>query len=135
MAIMKFPIRWTWSYTKVPTGSEIRDGSDPQDQCAKDDFDTLNQPPKQRIIRANRSLSAVVLGIIVTSGLAFVIFVSILAFKKAQQNKVAQESTLLCGNSSAEALSLACIWDQLTWAWLPPNCPHYANDEFVRAGN
>jgi hypothetical protein len=135
MAIIKFPSRWTWSYTKVPTDSEIRDSPDPQDECSKNDFDTLNEPSEQSMIRANQSLSTVVLGIIVTSGLALVIFVSVLASKKAHQNTVAQESTLLCGNSSAEALSLGCTWDQLTWAWLPPNCPHYANDEFVQAGN
>jgi len=40
-----------------------------------------------------------------------------------------------CGNSSAEAISLGCSWDQLTWSWLPPNCPHYANDEFLEAGD
>ncbi|KAF2636766.1 hypothetical protein P280DRAFT_384334, partial [Massarina eburnea CBS 473.64] len=38
-----------------------------------------------------------------------------------------------CGNSSAEALALGCSWDQLTWSWYPPNCPHYANDDFMAA--
>ena len=38
-----------------------------------------------------------------------------------------------CGNSSAEALSFGCSFDQLTWAWYPPHCPHYANKEFVQA--
>ncbi|OAP64503.1 hypothetical protein AYL99_00475 [Fonsecaea erecta] len=36
-----------------------------------------------------------------------------------------------CGNSSAEARALGCRFNQLTWAWLPPNCPMYANDQFV----
>lgn len=39
----------------------------------------------------------------------------------------------LCGNSSAEAISLGCSFDQLTWAWLPPNCSHFANGEFLSA--
>lgn len=37
----------------------------------------------------------------------------------------------LCGNSSEEARRLGCRFDQLTWSWLPPNCPSYANDEFM----
>ncbi|KAH7386597.1 hypothetical protein BKA64DRAFT_546491, partial [Cadophora sp. MPI-SDFR-AT-0126] len=38
-----------------------------------------------------------------------------------------------CGNSSAEARSLGCSFDQLMWAWYPPSCPHYANEKFVAA--
>ncbi|KAG4438528.1 hypothetical protein IFR05_006002 [Cadophora sp. M221] len=38
-----------------------------------------------------------------------------------------------CGNLSTEAQSLGCSFDQLMWAWYPPQCPHYANDEFVKA--
>jgi hypothetical protein len=38
-----------------------------------------------------------------------------------------------CGNSSAEAVSLGCTFDQLMWAWYPHHCSHYANDEFVKA--
>jgi len=37
----------------------------------------------------------------------------------------------LCGKSSAEAISLGCTFDQMTWSWYPPHCPHYANDEFI----
>lgn len=39
----------------------------------------------------------------------------------------------LCGNSSDEAAALGCTWDQLTWSWYPPTCPHYANQEFLAA--
>jgi len=39
----------------------------------------------------------------------------------------------LCGNSSAQAIARGCTFDQLTWSWYPPNCPHYGNDEFVKA--
>ncbi|KAG8622764.1 hypothetical protein KVT40_009275 [Elsinoe batatas] len=41
--------------------------------------------------------------------------------------------THFCGNTSAEAIAAGCTWDQLTWAWYPPHCPHYANEEFVAA--
>lgn len=36
-----------------------------------------------------------------------------------------------CGSSAAEARASGCTWDQLTWAWYPPNCLHYANEEFL----
>ena len=26
---------------------------------------------------------------------------------------------------------MGCHFDQLTWSWLPPNCPHYANDNYL----
>lgn len=35
-----------------------------------------------------------------------------------------------CGNSSAEARANGCTFDQLLWSWIPPNCPHYNNDDF-----
>ena len=38
-----------------------------------------------------------------------------------------------CGNSSVEALERNCSFDLLTWAWLPPQCPHYTNDLFLAA--
>lgn len=39
----------------------------------------------------------------------------------------------LCGDTAAEARAVGCTWDQLMWAWYPPNCPHYANDDFIAA--
>lgn len=39
----------------------------------------------------------------------------------------------LCGSSAAEARALGCRFNQLTWAWLPPNCPMYANSQFQEA--
>lgn len=39
----------------------------------------------------------------------------------------------VCGNSSREALNLGCSFDQLMWAWYPPECPHYANEEYLKA--
>lgn len=39
----------------------------------------------------------------------------------------------LCGSTAAEARAAGCTWDQLMWAWYPPNCPHYANEDFIAA--
>ena len=44
-------------------------------------------------------------------------------------------STNSCGKTETEAIALNCTFDQLTWSWYPPNCPHYANNEFLEAGN
>jgi hypothetical protein len=44
-------------------------------------------------------------------------------------------TTNFCGNSSAEASSRGCTFDQLTWSWLPPHCRHYANDLFLSAAD
>jgi hypothetical protein len=38
-----------------------------------------------------------------------------------------------CGNSSAQARELGCKFHQLTWSWLPPECPSYANELFMNA--
>jgi len=38
-----------------------------------------------------------------------------------------------CGNTAVEARAAGCTWDQLMWAWYPPHCPHYANEEFIAA--
>lgn len=44
-------------------------------------------------------------------------------------------NTSICGKTAAEARSAGCTWDQLMWAWYPPNCPHYTNDAFLSADN
>lgn len=41
----------------------------------------------------------------------------------------------LCGNSSAQARARGCRFHQLTWSWLPPGCPVYANEEFMEAAD
>ncbi|KAK9422660.1 hypothetical protein SUNI508_00523 [Seiridium unicorne] len=41
----------------------------------------------------------------------------------------------VCGNTAAEALSLGCTLDQMTWSWLSPSCPRYASSDFESAEN
>lgn len=52
-----------------------------------------------------------------------------------QQFSPAEPDSYPCGNSSAEALEAGCTFNQLLWAWLPPDCPDYANQEFIKAGD
>ncbi|KAM4063787.1 hypothetical protein HRG_006898 [Hirsutella rhossiliensis] len=56
-----------------------------------------------------------------------------LSMSKKESAEVATAS--LCGNSSREAVERGCSFDHLTWAWSPPGCPHYANDEFISVQN
>ncbi|KAI9745548.1 MAG: hypothetical protein M1818_001082 [Claussenomyces sp. TS43310] len=53
-------------------------------------------------------------------------------------NPIAEQATLLperlkCGNSVEEALSLGCVFDPLSIAWLPSYCPRDEANAFVEA--
>lgn len=50
---------------------------------------------------------------------------ALLSGKGAKTNATRQ-----CGNSTSEALAAGCTFDQLLWSWMPPKCPHYANEDF-----
>lgn len=52
-----------------------------------------------------------------------------------EASKAKWDSPQPCGTSADEARALGCTFDQLIWSWLPPSCPHYANDEFVELEN
>lgn len=39
-----------------------------------------------------------------------------------------------CGHSVEEARSLGCTFDELSKAWLPPECPRFGGTEYVDAG-
>jgi len=39
----------------------------------------------------------------------------------------------LCGTTAAEARARGCTFHQLMWSWLPPGCPAYTNEEFLKA--
>lgn len=59
----------------------------------------------------------------------------IVGFLLRTNSSKAGSSKPVCGSSPAEALSLGCTWDQLTWAWYPKGCPHLGNDEFMAYHN
>jgi len=56
-------------------------------------------------------------------------------YQPSREPSASPANTSYCGNSTQEALSLGCTFDQLTWSWFPPSCPHYANDEYLAAEN
>jgi hypothetical protein len=66
-------------------------------------------------------------------GVAMLVTLVLYQFKFSNTKKPSQSHTNTCGNSSSEALSLGCSFDQLMWAWHPKQCPHYANDEYLNA--
>jgi hypothetical protein len=129
---MKLPLRWSWPYTKLETDNEADDRLQSADKCTRDDFDPLANPFEQSSPDVNRS-RVFAFFIILASGLALTTIVYGVATQKTQQDTASQVPSRMCGNSSAEAISLGCTWDQLTWSWLPPDCPHYANEEFLQA--
>lgn len=50
------------------------------------------------------------------------------------KNVTQQRQTTNCGSSVTEAKSKNYNWDELTKAWLPPECPMWGIDEYKREG-
>lgn len=130
---MMFP--WEKSYLKVKGG-----GLD------EDDFQSerLSEPadPEASVVFACQhgrnfpSSRSIITFMVTTSlGIAIIIVVSLYSLSRAPVRQLASEALpgRVCGNSSAEARSLGCTFDQLTWAWLSPSCPRYASDKFLAA--
>src|SRR2546429_3633694 len=126
-------IRWYRSYRRV----SIDSSDDIQSESTV--FLDEKQPEN---IQQYRSFTLVprniIYPVVTICGIAILVAIGVYGLHatkdKAQRDKTQNNDQIqLCGNSSAEALSLGCSFDQLTWAWYPPHCPHYANDEFLNA--
>ncbi len=97
----------------------------------------VQRTPKYRTVTLSPSNVAFL--IVSICGIVILATLSIYGFFYMAKNETRSHETQnhdnvrLCGNSSAEALSLRCSFDQLTWSWYPPQCPHYANDDFLGA--
>ncbi len=115
---------WDWSYRRVSSDSPVEKQSETIDDENERQPERIQQ--YRRITHAIRNI--IVYLFVVVCGVAILVVVSLYEFRA--KNNV---PTRLCGNSSVEALSLGCTFDQLTWAWYPPSCPHYANNEFLDA--
>ncbi|KAK0648002.1 hypothetical protein B0T16DRAFT_407568 [Cercophora newfieldiana] len=81
-----------------------------------------------RQIGARPTITGLATAIVV---IGFVILLVVLAWDHSHDTNEVEIHN--CGNSSHEALALGCSFDQLTWSWYPPKCPHYANDEYLAA--
>lgn len=64
-----------------------------------------------------------------------VVLIALVSYKSTSSNaeEASQNLVNTCGNSSSEALSLGCSFNQLMWTWHPKHCPLYANDEYLDA--
>ncbi|KAF4632091.1 hypothetical protein G7Y89_g6026 [Cudoniella acicularis] len=80
-----------------------------------------------------RSTNIFLWAIISICGVAILLALSLYQFKSSNAENLSQSHGNTCGNSSSEALSLGCSFDQLMWAWYPKQCPHYANDQYLVA--
>lgn len=88
--------------------------------------------PVKHFGRISRTTILLASGALITA----VMLISLGAYSvihSTQTNGASKTSSIgRCGNSSAEALSLGCSFDQSTLSWFPPYCPHYANEDFVK---
>ncbi|WQF83003.1 hypothetical protein CDEST_08017 [Colletotrichum destructivum] len=122
---------WTWPYKQIgtdsldekrPTSSHAEGEEEQQQAIAPQQWFTWTF--RKTAICATAAIIAT--GVLAALGMRF-------GARPTKINTQSQSPVRLCGNSSADALSLGCTFDQLLWAWLPPSCPHYANDEFLAA--
>ncbi|KAK1755403.1 hypothetical protein QBC47DRAFT_401572 [Echria macrotheca] len=130
---MHFPeifSRWTSSYTAVSRG----DSNTAHAADSVEKSEVLDEEGPSRLLRfpwltlAQRDVIYLVAAICT---FVLLMFAGIYGARPADGSTQAQQPARLCGSSAAEATSLGCTWDQLTWAWYPPGCRHYANDEFL----
>ena len=128
--------QWKWSYHQIST--EDSDDKEMLNGGVKHEGPLLEQVRRSRLICAIK----IGLTLLVIAITAIVVIFKFSPRELADNNvylthissiSKTNDKPHLCGNSSAEALSLGCTFDQLTWAWLPPNCSHFANDEFLGA--
>ena len=124
--MFQFP-RWNWSYTSIKSTST--------EEESLEDSESQGEKPNGSAHK-HRSFRPVIKDIIAAiSGFAVLGVIGYLALGSLRTNSQQNTPARLCGNSTSEALSLGCTFDQLMWAWYPPQCPHYANDEFVRTAD
>ena len=126
--------RWNQSYNPLPT-----DGLDAKEHLGPEGLLNGNhaeRPPSKQTRLTVPTIIAI--AVLTTCTIAIIMIVSHFSHHKHPRyiTKISSVTKTndrphLCGKSSAEALTLGCSFDQLTWSWLPPECPHYANDEFV----
>lgn len=85
----------------------------------------------------SRSISPCTLTMLLGAALA-VALLALVAYetrllKPEQFRQTRHSRSNTCGNSSSEALSLGCSFNQLMWTWHPKHCPLYANDDYLAA--
>ncbi|KAA8647076.1 uncharacterized protein ATNIH1004_005759 [Aspergillus tanneri] len=128
-----FP-RWTLPYQRVHTDDSTTSPS--SDEKHTRDVDGLaesqpDNPQRSRYLAPlfrNIAYAAVAICIF-----TMLISLGLYGVLTQKDRKSKNSPSRPCGNSSSEAMSLGCTFDHLTWSWYPPNCPHYANDEFIHA--
>lgn len=115
---------WKWSYGRLSTDTDSEVGK----QLESTNDENERQPSNiQRYQLIKTALRKYTVHLLVGLGVTAII----VGFSVSKLHRGGNSPPLLCGNSSAEAESLGCTFDQLTWSYYPPECPHYANDEFL----
>lgn len=84
--------------------------------------------------QGHRSLSKTRIGLIAVVTLVIAGLVATTIYYGIYASRERPKKPLMpCGNSTTEALAAGCTFDQLTWTWYPPHCPHCTNDWFINA--
>lgn len=131
------PPRWNWSYSKITVDlpeKKDQDSCEDSNVCSNETTQTRKSPwMPMHLSRTSQSL-------LITIVLIFVVVLGIglpasLLIKSSSSQTTSQHHPNRCGNSTQEAISLGCSFNQLMWAWYPAQCPHYADQDFIKAEN
>jgi hypothetical protein len=115
--------RWYGLYRKVD--------SDGFDEKFEDDDSTIEGIPlDDEDARPRRQRKLIFITAFSVCSAVFLLFLGVVMPPLKDQ---AQNGVSPCGNSTKEALSQGCWFDQLTLSWLPAQCPHYMNEDFLAA--
>ncbi|KAL6817533.1 hypothetical protein V8C40DRAFT_253264 [Trichoderma camerunense] len=128
--------RWNWSYVKITKDAmeeKEEDSYSDSNLCSNDTMQTRHC--SWRLLHLSRIGQPCVIAIIFISVVFLGIGLSAVIFHKASSSQNTLRHNNLCGNSTEDAISLGCSFNQLLWAWLPAHCPHYANEDFTKAEN
>ncbi len=132
-----FGRQWRWRYHQIEDDVLTLDVAGNKEQL-EGHHHKISDRKQQLTVRAVSSIGTTVLLVVI---IVVVTVTNPLQFGKHHRKwdmhrhsySKTNDKPHLCGNSSSEAVALGCSFDQLTWAWLPPHCSHYANEDFLNA--
>lgn len=96
------------------------------------EHDQYRQEPKRRELPAPNSAIMFGLASVGAMSLLILAFFGVMTFYEATigNTSMHDNNPRPCGNSSTEARANGCVFNQLTWSWIPKSCPSYADQDF-----
>lgn len=130
----KVPLQY--SETSEPSFYDSRSSEDTQRLRDHDQILFYQQKPL-RTHFVNKITLFLATAVILLSASNILLLVNLARHQPASSgatSTTSQQQTTDCGQSVAEAKAKNCNWDELTKAWLPPECPLWGIDEYKREG-